>query len=64
MSLSRIARRISLPALLAVLFLPAQPAAPTAYHAETAERARDSQTYTHPPTTATSPRPEIGRPDI
>jgi hypothetical protein len=48
-------------AVLAVLFLPAQP---TAYQVETTERAHDSQTYTHPPTTATSPRPEIGRPDI
>jgi len=51
-------------AVLAVLFLPAQPATPTAYQAETAERAHGSQTNTHPPTTATSPRPEIGRPDI
>jgi len=51
-------------AVLAVLFLPAQPATPTAYQAETAERAHDSQTYNHPPTTTTSPRPEMRRPDI
>jgi len=51
-------------AVLAVLFLPAQPATPMAYQAEPAERAHDSQTYSHPPATATSPRPEIGRPDI
>ena len=51
-------------AVMAVLFLPAQPATPTAYQAETAERAHDSQTYNHPPTTTTSPRPEMRRPDI
>jgi hypothetical protein len=50
-------------AVLAVLFLPAQPATPTAYQAETAGQAHDSQTRTRPPTTATGPRPEIGRPE-
>jgi hypothetical protein len=46
-------------ALLAVLFLPAQPATPAAYQAETAGQAHDSQTHTRPSTTATSRRPEI-----
>jgi EmrB/QacA subfamily drug resistance transporter len=53
----------ALGAVLAVLFLPAQPATPTAYEAETAEQASDSETHTRPAATATSPRPEIGRPD-
>src|SRR5215475_2424913 len=38
-------------AILAVLFLPAQPATPTAYQAETAGQAHDSQTHTRPSTT-------------
>jgi EmrB/QacA subfamily drug resistance transporter len=50
-------------ALLAVLFLPAQPATPTAYQAETAGQAHDSETHARPSTTATGPRPEIGRPE-
>jgi EmrB/QacA subfamily drug resistance transporter len=49
-------------AVLAVLFLPAQPATPTAYPAEAGERAYDSQTHARPSTTATSPHPETGRP--
>jgi hypothetical protein len=53
----------ALGAVLAGLFLPAQPATPTAYQAETAGRARDSQTRTRPSTTAAGPRPEIGRPE-
>jgi len=53
----------ALGAVLAVLFLPAQPATPTAYQAETAGQARDSQARTRPSTTATGPRPEIGRPE-
>jgi hypothetical protein len=48
----------ALGAVLALLFLPAQPATPTAYHAETAGQAHDSQAHTRPSTTATSPRPE------
>ena len=39
-------------AVLAVLFLPAQPATPTAIQAETVEQAHDSQTRTRPSTTA------------
>jgi len=49
----------ALGAVLAVLFLPAQPATPTAYHAGTAGQAHDSQTNSRPSATATSPRPEI-----
>jgi hypothetical protein len=48
----------ALGAVLAVLFLPAQPAASTVYQAETAGRAHDSQTPSRPSATATSPRPE------
>jgi hypothetical protein len=51
----------ALGAVLAVLFLPAQPATPTAYQAETAEPAHDSQTHARPSTMATSPRHETGR---
>ena len=40
----------ALGAVLAVLFLPAQPATPTAHHAETAELEHDSQTRTRPST--------------
>jgi EmrB/QacA subfamily drug resistance transporter len=50
-------------AVLAALFLPAQPATPTPRQTETAEQARDSQSLTRPSTPATSPRPEIGRPN-
>jgi len=50
-------------ALLAALFLPAQPATPTPHQTEQAKQARDSQTHTRASTTATSPRPEIGRPN-
>jgi hypothetical protein len=50
-------------AVLAVLFLPAQPATSAAFEPETAQPARDGQTRTRPSTTATSPRPEIGRPE-
>ena len=46
-------------AVLAVLFLPAQPATPTVYHAETAGQAHDSQTRSRPSATATNPRPEV-----
>jgi EmrB/QacA subfamily drug resistance transporter len=53
----------ALGAVLAVLFLPAQPATPTAYQAETAGQAHDSETRAHPSTTAAGPRPEIGRPE-
>jgi len=53
----------ALGAVLAGLFLPAQPATPTAYQAETAGQAHDSQTRTHPSTTTTGPRPEIRRPE-
>jgi hypothetical protein len=53
----------ALGAVLAVLFLPAQPATPTARQAETAGQAHDSQTHTRPSATATSPRPETGRPN-
>jgi hypothetical protein len=53
----------ALGAIAAALFLPAQPATPTAYQAETAGQAHDSQTHTRPSTTATGPRPEIGRPE-
>src|SRR5499425_289533 len=38
----------ALGAVLAVLFLPAQPATPTAYQAETAGQAHDGQTHTRP----------------
>jgi EmrB/QacA subfamily drug resistance transporter len=48
----------ALGAVLALLFLPAQPATPTACHTETAGQAHDSQAHTRPSTTATSPRPE------
>jgi len=50
-------------AVLAALFLPAQPSTSTAYQAEPAGQAHDSQTRTRPSTTATGPRPEIGRPE-
>jgi len=53
----------ALGAVLAVLFLPAQPATPTPHQTEQAKQARDSQTHTRASTTATSPRPEIGRPN-
>jgi EmrB/QacA subfamily drug resistance transporter len=53
----------ALGAVLAVLFLPAQPATPTAYQAETAGQADDSQTHTRPPAPATGPRPEIRGPE-
>src|SRR6516162_9643484 len=43
--------------------LPAQPATPPARQAQPAGQAHDSQAPTRPPTTATSPRPEIGRPN-
>ena len=49
----------ALGAVLAVLFLPAQPATPMARQAEPAGQAHDSQTRTRPSATATSPRPEI-----
>jgi EmrB/QacA subfamily drug resistance transporter len=39
-------------AILAGLFLPAQPTPPTAYQAETAEQTHDSQTHARPSTTA------------
>jgi hypothetical protein len=42
----------ALGAVLAVLFLPAQPATPTAYQAETAGQAHDSQIHTRPAATA------------
>jgi len=51
----------ALGAVLAVLFLPAQPATPTAYQAETAERAHDGRAHARPSTMATSPRRGIGR---
>jgi hypothetical protein len=53
----------ALGAVLAALFLPAQPATPPARQAQTAGQAHDSHTPNLPPTTATSPRPEIGRPN-
>jgi len=53
----------ALGAVLAVLFLPAQPATPTPHQTEQAKQARDSQPHTRASTTATSPRPEIGRPN-
>ena len=53
----------ALGAVLAVLFLPAQPATPTAYQAETAGQADDSQTHTRPSAPATGPRPEIRGPN-
>jgi hypothetical protein len=46
--------------VLAVLFLPAQPATPTAYEAETAEPADDSQPHTRPAQRSTRPRPQPG----
>ena len=45
----------ALGAVLAGLFLPAQPATATTRQAQTAGQAHDSQTPTRPPTTATSP---------
>ena len=50
-------------AVLAVVFLPAQPATPTAYQAATAGQPHDGQAHARPATTATGPRPEIGRPE-
>jgi EmrB/QacA subfamily drug resistance transporter len=48
----------ALGAALAAVFLPAQPATPTAYEAETAEPAHDSQTHTRRPgQRPTSPQP-------
>jgi hypothetical protein len=47
----------ALGAVLAVLFLPAQPATPADYEAETAEPAHDSQTHTRPAQRSTSPHP-------
>src|SRR5215813_5872957 len=47
----------ALGAVLAVLFLPAQPATPTAYQAETAGQAHDGQTHTRPAQRPSSPRP-------
>jgi EmrB/QacA subfamily drug resistance transporter len=48
----------ALGAVVAVLFLPAQPATPTAHQAEIAEQAHDNQTRTRPSPAATSPGPE------
>jgi len=53
----------ALGAILAALFLPAQPATPTAYQAATARQPHDGQAHARPATTATGPRPEIGRPE-
>jgi hypothetical protein len=44
-------------AVLAVLFLPAQPATATTYEAETADEAHDGQTHARRPPRPTSPRP-------
>jgi MFS family permease len=44
----------ALGAVLAVVFLPAQPATPAAWQDEPAEQAHDSQTQTRPSTTATN----------
>ncbi|MBO0816004.1 MAG: MFS transporter [Actinobacteria bacterium] len=51
----------ALGAVLAVLFLPAQPATPAGYDAETAEQAHDSQPHTAPPQRPTGPRPATER---
>jgi hypothetical protein len=50
-------------ALLAVLFLPAQPTTPAAHQAETAGQAHDSQTHTRPSTTATGRVPRLEGPN-
>jgi hypothetical protein len=48
----------ALGAVMAALFLPAQPATPAARQAEITEQAHDNQTHTSPSPAATSPVPE------